>query len=178
MFRPMNKLISILIFTLLFYCCSQTKLLVSYGTEQSFLIYSDSTIANGNIKLDINDCVFKFNGADFENKLSLELNAYSKTDFSYMHTNFLVGNYQLSISKTDSGMVFNDSTKIKFPLDYSINMILDKLIREGKFYLSQDDKFVPFMEHIYWDPQYQGSINSKWIVNDKTINEIIHGFVD
>jgi hypothetical protein len=174
----MNKLISILLFTGLFYSCSQPKLLVSYGTEQKFLIYSDSTIANGNITLYIESFVFKFNGNDFEKELTLQLKEYSKMNFDYMHRNFLVSNYQLVISKTDSGMVFNDSTKIKYPLDYSINMILDKLIQDGKFCLFQDDKLVPFIEHIYWEPQFQGTISSKWIVNDKTINEIAHGFVD
>lgn len=174
----MNKLILILFFTGLLISCSQPKLLLSYGTEQKNLIYSDSTIINGNVTFKIKNCVFKFKGVDFENELSKQLEEYSNPDYTCLNNNYLIGDYKLFIDDTEKGLTLNDTTKVKFPLDYSIRVTLDNLVQAGKFHLTQNDKDVNCIEHIYWEPQYQGSILSKWIIKEKTIFEITHGFVD
>lgn len=168
----------ILLITGLLYCCSQPKLLIAYGAEQRFLVYSDSTLVDGKVQYKINDYTFKFNSVDFEDEIAEIMKEYNKSDFDYLKMNFLHDNETLVIKKGIQGITLNETSQIKFPLDYSINSVADKLIKNGKFYLSQDNKFVKYMEYIYWEPQYQGSISSKWIVNDKTINEIIYGYVD
>lgn len=174
----MNKLILILLYASIMNSCSQPKLLIFYGTEQKFLVYSDSSIVDGEVVLNIDDYTFKFHAIDFENELAEQLKDYHKSDFDYLLEDFIVDNYQFVIKKVDNKLILNDSAKVKFPLDSSIISILDDLIKDGKFYLSKNGEQIKYMEHIYWNPQYQGSISSKWIVEDKTINEIIHGFVD
>ncbi len=174
----MYKIIKILLYTSILHSCSQPKLLAFYGTEQKLLIYSDSSIENGEVILDIDDYTFRFNAIDFENELAKQLKDYRKSEFDYLHKGFLVGNYQLKIKKIDNGLILNDSTKVEFPLDFSIISIIDGLIQEGRFHLSKNGEQIKYMEYIFWNPQYQGSISSQWIVDDKTINEITHGFVD
>lgn len=173
----MNKL-KLLLFTGLLLSCSQPKLLLFYGTEQKYLIYSDSTIINGNVTFKIKNCVFKFKGVDFENELSKQLEEYSKPDYNYLNDNYLIGDYKLLITDTENGLTLNDTLKVKFPLDYSIKIVLDKLVQDGKFHLTQNGKDVCYIEHFYWEPQYQGPIFSKWIINERTIFEMTHGYVD
>jgi hypothetical protein len=168
----------ILLITGLLYCCSQPKHLIAYGTEQKLLVYSDSSLVDGKVQYKINDYTFKFSGFDFEDEIAGIMKEYNKSDFDFLKKNFLRGNETLVIKKGIQGITLNDTSQINFPLDYTINSVVDKLIKNGKFYLSQNNKFMRYMEYIYWEPQYQGSISSKWIVNNRTINEIIHGFVD
>lgn len=168
----------ILLITGLLYCCSQPKLLISYGTEQRLLIYSDSTLVDGKVQYKINEYTFKFSRVDFEDAIEGLMKEYNKSDFDYIKRNFLGSNETLIIKKGIQGITLNDTSQINFPLDYSINTVVDELIKDGKFCISQDDKLVRYIEYIYWEPQYQGSISSKWIINDKIINELIHGFVD
>lgn len=174
----MNKLVIIIIFSGLLLSCSHNRLLMSYGTKQKYLIYGDSSLVNGNVTFKIKNCVFKFKGIDFENELSKQREKDLSSDYNSLKIKHINGDHKLLITYTGNGLNLNDSIKVTFPLDYTIGITLDKLVQSGKFHLTCSNNYIHYIEYIYWEPQYQGTIFSKWLINEKTVFEIVHGFAD
>jgi len=167
-----------LLFTVSIFSCKSPILLLAYGTEDRLLIYSESNLQEGEITLEIKDYIFCFNKRDFQNVLNknyeIEFEAYSYLkDFTDQH----LSSNGFSVSNIGHGLKIN-GTKEKYPLSYDIEFIIDKLVKNGQFYIEKKGTQIQFIEYRYWEPQYQGIISSQWIVDNKVIKEFVWGFVD
>ncbi|MFB6320864.1 hypothetical protein [Saccharicrinis sp. FJH54] len=159
-------------------CSIQKRSILEYGSEVRLLVYSDSTIFNGKVTFNMGDLTFHFKTENFRDVIiqnyDIDFEAYTYLkDFT---TNFL-NNENLKIKREENDLYINN-IKTKFPLSYDINFVMDHLVREGNFYLEKNNKPVNYIEYIYWNPQYMGTIYSKWIVNKKVVYEFIHGTVE
>ncbi len=157
---------------LLFFSCSQPKLLVMYGTENRFLIYSDSTFVDGNISLEIDNCTLTFSSSDLESIIM--------HDDSRNHKQILIqfSNTPLSVRQIEDQYLINNRDTTDLFSTAILDFTFDSLILAGKFYGYDSEIPVRFIEHTKWDPQYQGEIYSEWKLNDKVIKKITWGFVD
>jgi len=165
----------LLIFTIV--SCKTTKTLADYGVLDKRNICSNDNYKNGNLILKIKDYEFVFDYKDFEK----ELESYEKeslTDYSkILINNYLNPTDKIRLSKIDQEYFINGTEPVKFDNSFGINISLDNLYKSGKFYLKNSDN-IKCVEYEHWEPHDQGTIQSKWIVDRKTVNEIIFGFVN
>tara|TARA_R110002033_G_C3758449_1_gene226952 strand:+ start:61 stop:579 length:519 start_codon:yes stop_codon:yes gene_type:complete len=165
----------LLIFTIV--SCKTTKTLADYGISDKRNICSNDDYKNGNLILKIKDYEFLF---DF-NELEKDLESYEKeslTDFSKtLRNNYFNQNIKITLSKIDQEYFINGTKSVEFDESFGINISLDNLYKSGKFYL-KNNKNIKCVEYEHWEPHEQGTINSKWIIGGKVVNEIIFGFAN
>ena len=164
-----------MIFTIV--SCKTTKTLADYGISDKRNICSNDDYKNGNLILKIKDYEFLF---DF-NELEKDLESYEKeslTDFSKtLRNNYFNQNIKITLSKIDQEYFINGTKSVEFDESFGINISLDNLYKSGKFYL-KNNKNIKCVEYEHWEPHEQGTINSKWIIGGKVVNEIIFGFAN
>lgn len=174
----MNNVLRILLVCVLFSSCSMKKPLLNYGSKENLLIYNTDKEKINSVNFKIENYTFYFSKADFRNIINDEYD----TDFpafSYLkdfELKYLVDG-QTEILEKDSELYLNN-TIVNFPLSYDLKIAMDILIKKGEFYVEHPNKIVKYVEYISWEPQYQGSIYSRWIIDDKKIYEFVKGFVD
>jgi len=174
-----HKYIGFILFLIVLISCSQPKLLLSYGHKDKLLIYNDSTIIDSKIEYSIKGYSFHIRGEDFEDAIK----ANYEIDFTpFLYLKKFISDYiqdETKVHITEEGnTLFVNNKEIKYPLSQDIRFALDQTIKKGSFRLERLGQPIMYIEYVYWEPQYQGSIYSNWIVKDKVINEIIFGFVD
>ena len=164
-----------MIFTIV--SCKTTKTLADYGISDKRNICSNDDYKNGNLILKIKDYEFLF---DF-NELEKDLESYEKeslTDFSKtLRNNYFNQNIKITLSKIDQEYFINGTKSVEIDESFGINISLDNLYKSGKFYL-KNNKNIKCVEYEHWEPHEQGTINSKWIIGGKVVNEIIFGFAN
>ncbi|WP_100616437.1 hypothetical protein [Confluentibacter citreus] len=157
--------------------CKTTKTLADYGISDKRNICSNDDYKNANLIFKIQDYEFIFDYNNFEK----ELESYEKetsTDFSKtFRNNYFNQKNKIIISKVDQEYFINGTESVKLDESFGINISLDNLYKSGKFYL-KNNKNIKCVEYEHWEPHDQGTIESKWIVDGKVVNEIIFGFVN
>ncbi|GGK35559.1 hypothetical protein GCM10007962_32470 [Yeosuana aromativorans] len=157
--------------------CKTTKTLADYGILDKRNVCSNDDYKNGNLIFKIKDYELVF---DFNNFVK-ELESYEKetsTDFSKtLRNNYFNQKNKILLSKIDQEYFINGTESVKFDNSFGINISLDNLYKSGKFYL-KNTKNIQCAEYEHWQPHEQGTIDSKWIIDRKVVNEIIFGFVN
>uniref|UniRef100_UPI00404AB951 hypothetical protein n=1 Tax=Flavobacterium sp. TaxID=239 RepID=UPI00404AB951 len=157
--------------------CKTTKTLADHGILDKRNVCSNNDYKNGNLIFKIIDYELVF---DLNNFVK-ELESYEKeasTDFSKtLRNNYFNQKNKIILSKIDQEYFINGTESIKFEDSFGINTSLDNLYKSGKFYL-KNAKNIKCAEYEHWQPHEQGSIDSKWIIDGKVVNEIIFGFVN
>lgn len=173
----MQKL-ALLFFMLLAINSMGQKILLVYGSENRFLINSDSTYLTGTVNLEIADYTFSFDNKEFENVLLKNTSSNNRNEVLLFKQKFLNNNYSLVLNQIGRKYVVNKSDTSDLYLSLTLDSVLDSLVLQGKFSLKKKHKSVKYIEHRYWIPQFQGEIYSEWIIGDKKVKRIIWGFVD
>ena len=172
----MRKFTYILLFFIIV-SCKTTKTLADYGILDKRNVCSNDDYKNGNLIFKIKDYEFVF---DFNNFVK-ELESYEKetsTDFSKtLRNNYLNQKNKILLSKIDQEYFINGTESVKFDNSFGINISLDNLYKSGEFYL-KNTKNIQCAEYEHWQPHEQGTIDSKWIIDGKVVNEIVFGFVN
>lgn len=163
-----------MIFTIV--SCKTIKTLGDYGVLDKRNVCSNDNYNTGDLILKIRDYEFVFDYKDFEK----ELESYEKetlTDYSKILRNIYSNqNNRITINKINE-QYFINGTAVEFEQSFGINISLDNLYKSEKFYLI-NNKNIKCVEYEHWKPYEQGTIYSKWIIDEKVLNEIIFGFIN
>jgi hypothetical protein len=164
----------LLVFTII--SCKTIKTLGDYGVLDKRHICSNENYNTGDLILKIGDYELIFDYKDFEK----ELESYERetlTDYLKIIRNIYSNqNNSITIYKINEQYIIN-GTEVKLDQKLGIDISLDILYKSEKFHLV-NSKNIKCMDYEHWYPHKQGTIYSKWIIDEKVINEIIFGFID
>jgi len=155
--------------------------MTSYGWQQDLITYSNLELPDQNLGLRVGVYNFFFSKKDLalkmKNSNEYDINFELFSSHKYFINDYLKDNVDLQLTQNKTRVKFRDK---ELDLDLSTNILfsLDKLVKEGRFYLEKEGKVIKSINYKYRMPQFQGEIYSRWIDDKTEINKIHYGFVD
>ena len=171
--NTLRTFIYIIVLTLVS-CKSTSKLTIFYGILEKLLIYNNKEMVKGDLNFLIGDYKFIMNFSDFKESLD----AINKEHF-YSPLDLKIPNKHLfSIIDNNDYLILNLTDTLKNNDGAKLYPFLDYLFKSGKMYFEKSGIPLAYLEYIHWNPQYQGTVYSKWNDNKKVIKKFTWAFVD
>ena len=171
--NTLRTFIYIIVLTLVS-CKSTSKLTIFYGIQEKLLIYNNKEMVKGDLNFLIGDYKFIMNFSDFKESLD----AINKEHF-YSPLDLKIPNKHLfSIIDNNDYLILNLTDTLKNNDGAKLYPFLDYLFKSGKMYFEKSGIPLAYLEYIHWNPQYQGTVYSKWNDNKKVIKKFTWAFVD
>ncbi len=173
----MRILLIIALIVLFSSCKSKIVKLADYGKLDTRFVCSSEQYKDANLILKISDSEFRFNLEEFENNMTDRNYGEFKSELDKLKKHQSENTLDIYLTQFERGYITKNSDTIYAINSYGTSITLDELFKAGKFNLKSPKK-IKCVEHRGWEPNYQGTIYSEWIMNKKIIKRIDLGYVN